>query len=77
MQAYGPTTALIVVDVQNDFADPRGSLSVAGGEAIIPAVNREIAAAGAAGALIVATQDHPLRRGHVGRGPPSRPSTPA
>ncbi len=65
MQAHGPTTALIVVDVQNDFADPRGSLSVAGGEAIIPAVNREIAAAGAAGALIVATQDwHPERTPH-------------
>ena len=65
MQPYGPTTALIVVDVQNDFADPRGSLSVAGGETIIPAVNREIAAAGAAGALIVATQDwHPERTPH-------------
>ena len=65
MQAYGPTTALIVVDVQNDFADPRGSLSVAGGEAIIPAVNREIEAAGAGGALIVATQDwHPERTPH-------------
>jgi nicotinamidase/pyrazinamidase len=65
MQAHGPTTALIVVDVQNDFADPRGSLSVVGGEAIIPAVNREIAAAGAAGALIVATQDwHPERTPH-------------
>ena len=31
MQRYGPGTALIVVDVQNDFADPAGSLSVAGG----------------------------------------------
>jgi nicotinamidase/pyrazinamidase len=30
MQRYGPATALIVVDVQNDFADPAGSLSVAG-----------------------------------------------
>lgn len=65
MQAHGPTTALIVVDVQNDFADPCGSLSVAGGEVIIPAVNREIEAAGAAGALIIATQDwHPERTPH-------------
>ena len=30
MQRYGPGSALIVVDVQNDFADPAGSLSVAG-----------------------------------------------
>ena len=41
MQRYGPGTALIVVDVQNDFADPAGSLSVAGGDAIVPAVSRE------------------------------------
>ena len=36
MQRYDPRTALIVVDVQNDFADPKGSLSVAGGEATDP-----------------------------------------
>ena len=30
--ATTPATALIVVDVQNDFADPAGSLSVAGGD---------------------------------------------
>ena len=29
---YGPSTALLVVDVQNDFADPGGSLYVPGGE---------------------------------------------
>ena len=29
MTEYDPATALIVVDVQNDFADPAGSLSVA------------------------------------------------
>ena len=28
---YGPRTALLVVDVQNDFADPSGSLYVPGG----------------------------------------------
>jgi nicotinamidase/pyrazinamidase len=28
------TTALIIVDVQNDFADPKGSLYVAGGESV-------------------------------------------
>ena len=57
---YGPNTSLIVVDVQNDFADPAGSLSVAGGAEIIPTINAEIQAALAGGALVVATQDwHP------------------
>ena len=28
---YDARTALVVVDVQNDFADPAGSLSVRGG----------------------------------------------
>ena len=57
---YDGRTALIVVDVQNDFADPAGSLYVRGGEAVVEAANREIAAATAAGALVVYTQDwHP------------------
>lgn len=60
MASYGPTTALIVVDVQNDFADPRGTLSVPGAEEAIAAINRELAEARAAGALVVYTQDwHP------------------
>src|SRR3954447_20563178 len=60
MQRYGPATALIVVDVQNDFADPAGSLSVTGGATIIPTINAEIEAARSAGAVVVATQDwHP------------------
>ena len=60
MQRYGPSSALIVVDVQNDFADPAGSLAVAGGAAIIPTINREIEAAREGGAIVVATQDwHP------------------
>jgi len=65
---YGWNVALVVVDVQNDFADPAGGLSVAGGERIIPAVNREIEAARAAGALVVATQDwHPEHTPHFAR----------
>jgi nicotinamidase/pyrazinamidase len=57
---YDETTALLVVDVQNDFADPRGSLSVPGGCDVIDAINAEVAAATAAGALVVYTQDwHP------------------
>jgi nicotinamidase/pyrazinamidase len=65
MQRYGPTTALLVVDVQNDFADPGGSLSVPGAEAILPRVDGEVRMAEAAGALVVATQDwHPEHTPH-------------
>ena len=57
---YDDTTALVVVDVQNDFADPVGSLYVSGGEDIVPVVNDEISRARASGALVVYTQDwHP------------------
>ena len=62
---YGETTALIVVDVQNDFADPAGSLSVQGGEAVVDAVNHEIGQADAASSLVVFTQDwHPESTPH-------------
>ncbi len=65
MIAWDPTVALVVVDVQNDFADPGGSLPVAGGEAIIEFVNAQVEAAWAAGALVVYTQDwHPARTPH-------------
>jgi nicotinamidase/pyrazinamidase len=64
-QRYSPTTALVVVDVQNDFADPAGSLSVEGGTDIVPLVNGAIAAAKSAGALVVFTQDwHPETTPH-------------
>ena len=49
MSVYDQNTALVVVDVQNDFADPSGSLYVAGAEKeVVPAVNREVSAAAAA-----------------------------
>ena len=65
MQRYGPTTALIVVDVQNDFADPGGSLSVRGGDAIVPLIDGEVRMAESAGTLVVATQDwHPEHTPH-------------
>ena len=60
MAEYDPRTALIVVDVQNDFADPKGSLYVRRGEEVVPFVNREIERAFDAGATVVYTQDwHP------------------
>jgi nicotinamidase/pyrazinamidase len=68
VQRYGPGTALIVVDVQNDFADPAGGLSVQGGEAVVPIVDREVAHAATNGALVVATQDwHPASTPHFAK----------
>ena len=65
MPSFNPTTALIVVDVQNDFAHPEGSLYVAGAEQVVDNVNQAIAEAQAAGALIVYTQDwHPEHTPH-------------
>jgi len=62
---YDPTTALIVVDVQNDFADPAGGLSVTGGDRIVPVVNAQIELARAAGAPVIYTQDwHPPSTPH-------------
>ncbi len=63
--AYDERTALVVVDVQNDFADPAGSLTVPGADTVIAAVNEEIGAASAAGAYVVYTRDwHPPRTPH-------------
>jgi nicotinamidase/pyrazinamidase len=68
MPSYDSRTALIVVDVQNDFADPAGSLSVAGGADVVPVLNAEVAAATAAGALIAYTQDwHPETTPHFAK----------
>jgi nicotinamidase/pyrazinamidase len=62
---YDSTTALVVVDVQNDFAHPDGNLFVSGGDEAIAAVNREIDAAREAHALVVYTQDwHPPSTPH-------------
>jgi len=62
---YDAATALIVVDVQNDFADPDGSLYVAGGERVPPVANDEIALARGARAFVVYSQDwHPAETPH-------------
>jgi nicotinamidase/pyrazinamidase len=68
MADYHPSTALIVVDVQNDFADPSGSLWVRGGTRILPRINREVEEARAAGATVVYTQDwHPPSTPHFAK----------
>jgi len=65
---YDERTALIVVDVQHDFADPAGTLYVKGAESALPAINTEINRAVAAGAVVVYTQDwHPATTPHFAR----------
>lgn len=62
---YNKHTALIVVDMQNDFGHPRGSLHVKGGEGLVPGINAEVAWARAAGAMVVYTADwHPAHTPH-------------
>jgi nicotinamidase/pyrazinamidase len=68
MTGYDQRTALVVVDVQNDFADPAGSLSVARATRILPRVNAQIEAARAAGAMVAYTQDwHPPSTPHFAK----------
>jgi nicotinamidase/pyrazinamidase len=65
---YDASTVLLVVDVQNDFADPDGSLYVRDAESVIDVANAEIEAARAAGALVVYTQDwHPPDTPHFAK----------
>lgn len=65
---YSPTTALIIVDVQNDFADPEGSLFVHGAPRVLEFINDQIREAMAAGAVIVRTQDwHPESTPHFAK----------
>jgi nicotinamidase/pyrazinamidase len=59
-RTWGEGIALLVVDVQNDFVDPAGSLAVAGGVEIVPVVNDLVTAARGGGSPVVYTQDwHP------------------
>ncbi|HEX6654909.1 MAG TPA: isochorismatase family protein [Candidatus Limnocylindria bacterium] len=68
MTDYGPDTALIVVDVQNDFADPAGSLAVSRAARVMPRINDEVAAAREAGAPVFYTQDwHPPSTPHFAK----------
>jgi nicotinamidase/pyrazinamidase len=67
-QHYDDHTALLVIDVQNDFADPGGGLYVKGGEDIVPALDVEITAAQNAGAAVAYTQDwHPESTPHFAK----------
>ncbi len=67
-QTYTPSTALVVVDMQRDFADPAGSLYVQGGEQTLAGINAEIRAATDAGATVAYTQDwHPASTPHFAK----------
>ncbi|MFN3256194.1 MAG: isochorismatase family protein [Ilumatobacter sp.] len=62
---YDASTALIVVDMQNDFAHPAGSLFVTDGDTLLDGINTQIDAARQAGGVIVLTQDwHPPTTPH-------------
>jgi nicotinamidase/pyrazinamidase len=65
MVTYDERTALVVVDVQNDFADPGGGLYVRDGEKVVPVINEQVEQARSKGAMIVYTQDwHPESTPH-------------
>jgi nicotinamidase/pyrazinamidase len=65
MPDYDASTAVIVVDLQNDFADGDGSLYVPGGEETVAVANEHIERALASGGRIFYTQDwHPERTPH-------------
>lgn len=51
------TTALVIVDMQNDFVDPRGSLFVASAPATVPVIARLRDLARSEEMLVVFTQD--------------------
>jgi nicotinamidase/pyrazinamidase len=65
MAEYTDRSALIVVDVQNDFADPKGSLYVQGGEHVVEWINGEIERARASNVPVFYTRDwHPEHTPH-------------
>lgn len=55
------SSALLVIDVQNDFAKPSGRLYAGGAEKIIQPISRLLSAARGAGATVIYTQDWHLR----------------
>jgi len=62
-EALRPGDALLLVDVQNDFC-PGGRLPITEGDAVVPVLNRWLAAAADTGLPVYASRDwHP--RGHL------------
>ncbi|WP_336249885.1 cysteine hydrolase family protein [Stomatohabitans albus] len=68
--SFSPDMALVVVDVQHDFAHPEGSLFVTGAPAAIPHIVGLVTAAQAAGAPVIYTADwHPEDTAHFNQWP--------
>lgn len=68
VRLYDSATALIVVDMQNDFAHPDGGLYVVEGEKTVPVINDHVEVARDRGALVVWTQDwHPETTPHFAK----------
>jgi len=62
-ECFGLDTALLVVDVQNDFC-PGGALAVAGGDAVIPVINAWMPRF----ATVIASRDwHPVNSVHFNK----------
>ena len=57
LELPGPDTALVVVDMQNDFVREEGSLHVEAAAETLPRIRRLLEAARAAGARVAFTQD--------------------
>src|SRR5262249_38608113 len=65
---YNARTALLVIDIQNDFSDPSGSLHVPGGADLVDLANTHIHLAREAGAKVAYSQDwHPEVPPHFAR----------
>jgi nicotinamidase/pyrazinamidase len=65
--ALGNSTALIIVDLQNDFC-PGGTLAVTGGDEIVPIINRYIGFFRERGWRIIASRDwHPRQTRHFAK----------
>ncbi len=68
MPSFDSTVAIVVVDLQNDFADPTGGLAVPAGVEIIPKVNLAVHDAVDHGAMVIVTQDwHPPSTPHFAK----------
>ncbi|MBC7236089.1 MAG: nicotinamidase [Chloroflexi bacterium] len=66
--AIKPKSALLIVDMQNDFL-PGGALAVPGGDVLIPVLNEYIRLAIEAGLPVIATRDwHPEQTAHFTSG---------
>ena len=65
---FDSRTALVVLDLQNDFADPAGSLSISGSELVLEEVNAAVAGRSRPERLVAATQDwHPASTPHFAK----------